>query len=108
MSSNISGVKKISLMMRSLLSNFLQPKREGEPRTHDFTKYVCGEDYIWEEGETPQQAYMTGYGDNIYSGDRIILIRQSRQYCYRIQAIDYYSNPDDMWMASLREIASEN
>lgn len=104
MSTNISGVKKISLMLRSLINHYLDPKLKGEPRTHDFTKYVCGEDYIWEAGEAPQQAYMTGTGENIRRGDYIILNRQSQLYRYQIQSIDYYANPDDMWIAALKEI----
>lgn len=107
MSTNISGLQKLGLMLRSLIHRYFPSPQEGQPRIHDFTKYECGKDYIWEVGETPQQAYMTGYGANIERGDRIILTLQSQEYCYQVQAIDYYSQPEDMWIASLSIITKD-
>ncbi len=47
---------------------------------------------------------MTGYGTELKIGDYLIL--QDGLYCYRyqIEEIDYYSSPEDMWIASLDRV----
>jgi hypothetical protein len=69
-----------------------------KPRTHNFTDQVEGVNYVLEaiEGSRSQ---MTGYGKGIKPGDYIILTKDKIRY--RVEAIDYYTDPPNLWTAIL-------
>lgn len=44
---------------------------------------------------------MTAYGRGIKRGDLILLLYGKEKRRYRIEQIDYYANPSDLWIALL-------
>jgi hypothetical protein len=69
-------------------------------RTYDYTKYISGIDYIFEEINSTH-ASMTAHYGGVKVGDRIILIHSSRYTQYLICEINYYLNVPDLWIALL-------
>lgn len=69
-----------------------------KPRIHNFTVQVEGANFVLEaiDGGRIQ---MTGYGKGIKRGDYIILSKDKIRY--RVEAIDYYADPPDIWTAIL-------
>ncbi|GAB1545528.1 hypothetical protein NUACC21_82040 [Scytonema sp. NUACC21] len=87
------------------LTNFLSNKlKRHKNKTYDYTKYVCGRDYVFELADNLTQGYMTGQGKGIQPGDYIILHDGSNSERYQVEAIDYYSEPPDMWIALLQKV----
>jgi MioC protein len=81
------------------LGSFRKPYRRS--RVHNYTSYKCGRDYAFDEVENGFQAYMTAYGRGIKRGDLIVLLHERGKIRYRIEQIDYYANPSDLWIALL-------
>lgn len=69
-----------------------------KPRTHNFTKQMMSVNYELEEIDGIR-AQMTGYGKGINVKDYIILTKQGIRY--RVEAIDYYADPANLWTALL-------
>jgi len=69
-----------------------------KPRTHNLTDQVEGANYTFEalDGD---RAQMTGYGKGIKGGDYIILTKD--KILYRVEDIEYYADPPDLWRALL-------
>ncbi len=44
---------------------------------------------------------MTAYGRGIKRGDLILLLHRKEKIRYRIEQIDYYASPSDLWVALL-------
>jgi hypothetical protein len=53
--------------------------------------------------EHPLKCYMTGFGVDIRKGDLMVIEDDKSSRTYRIESIDYYLDPPDLWMASLIE-----
>jgi MioC protein len=70
-------------------------------KTHDYTCYQNGSDYMFEAIEHGAQGYMTGQGKGVNPGEFIILNLEGSPHRYEVKAIDYYSSPSDMWVALL-------
>lgn len=75
-----------------------------KPKTYNYTKYVWGEDYIFESIDGENEGYMTGSGKGIERDDELILSNGTDSFRYRVEKIDYYSNPPDMWIAQLKKV----
>jgi MioC protein len=94
-----------------IFNNFIgQPKikiffqgAKRKPKTHNYTKFVWGEDYVFESLDEGNEGYMTGYGKGIERGDELILSNGTDSFRYRVETIDYYSNPSNMWIAQLKK-----
>jgi MioC protein len=82
-------------------------KLRKNSKIHDYSPYVAGTDYVFESSDNGMTGYMTAQGKGIKPGDYIILQKGSKFYKYQVEQIDYYSNPSDMWMASLKQVAVE-
>jgi hypothetical protein len=83
----------------------IKPKYRVEAKTHNYTHLVCGKDYVIEKSEDTQKSHMTATGQDIKSGDCIIITgADGNNYKYQVEEVDYYSNPPDMWMALLKEV----
>jgi len=82
-------------------------KLRKNSKIHDYTPYVAGTDYVFESSNDGLNSYMTSQGKGIKTGDYIILKKDSQIYKYQVKDIDYYSNPSDMWIASLQKVAVE-
>ncbi len=89
----------------SKLGGFRRPYRKF--RIHNYTSYTCGKDYAFDEIHDGAQAYMTAYGRGIKRGDYITVCRERVKIQYRVEQIDYYSNPSDLWIALLVKGSSE-
>ncbi|WP_242051546.1 hypothetical protein [Nostoc sp. FACHB-280] len=73
-------------------------------RTHDYSKFISGKDYVFELLNCGLEGRMTGIGQGIQPFDYIILRCGSELLRYQVVDIDYYADPPDMWMASLKKI----
>lgn len=82
-------------------------KHPAKPKTHDYTRFVYGSDYVFEIQSDGQTGYITGYGRGIKIGDYLILKKYNQPYRYQVKEIEYYANPSDMWMALLKEVPGE-
>jgi len=69
--------------------------------THDYTHYVCGIEYVFESVNNFSKGYMTAQGRGVKRGDYILLKMDQATVRYQVETIDYYSNPSDMWCATL-------
>jgi hypothetical protein len=74
------------------------------PKIHDYRQYESGIDYVFELVDNTDIGYMTGQGTGIKPGDYLLLLINHQVCKYQIKEIDYYSNPSDMWIASLKYI----
>ncbi|MCL6436086.1 MAG: hypothetical protein K6T90_18115 [Leptolyngbyaceae cyanobacterium HOT.MB2.61] len=71
-------------------------------KTHDYTRYEQGVDYVFEAIEpNGAKGYLTCQGKGVKQGDYVILRQSDAIIRYRIERIDYYSSPSDMWIALL-------
>lgn len=79
-------------------------------KTHDYRRSDRGSHYVFESTDDGIGGYMTAQGNNIQSGEYLLLQDEDRQNSclYRVEEIDYYSNPSDMWIAKLKKVPLEN
>ncbi len=98
-----SGIN-LSVNFLSLFSLVSSKSKHQKNKTHDYSRFISGQDYVFEILEGSIQGYMTGQGKDIKPGDYILLQKGSESYRYRVEEIDYYSNPSDMWIALLKEV----
>jgi hypothetical protein len=54
--------------------------------------------------DDPLKFYMTGFGADIKTGDFIVIEDYGLSMAYKVESIDYYLDPPDLWMASLMNI----
>ncbi|MBD2595608.1 hypothetical protein H6G74_14895 [Nostoc spongiaeforme FACHB-130] len=80
--------------------NELKPKY----KTHNYSKFIPGEDYVFEWLNYGLEGRMTGIGQGIQPCDYIILRCGSELLRCQVAEIDYYADPPDMWMASLKKV----
>jgi ribosome biogenesis protein Nip4 len=93
-----------SVFFLSLVNLIVKKLKHKKKKTHDFTKYVRGNDYVFEIAEDSMKAYMTAQTKDVKCGDYIILQIGSESCRYQVEQIDYYANPSDMWMALIRKV----
>jgi hypothetical protein len=53
--------------------------------------------------EDPLKCCMTGFGVDIKTGDFIVIEDRNLSMAYKVENIDYYLDPPDLWMALLIE-----
>ncbi|MDF5728082.1 MAG: hypothetical protein PUP92_08585 [Rhizonema sp. PD38] len=97
-----SGIN-LSVILSSLVKLISTKPKQQKNKTHDYTRLVCGRDYVFEPIDNQTRGYMTGQGRGIKSGDYIIFQNGSSACKYQVEEIDYYSEPPDMWMALLKK-----
>ncbi|WP_341530836.1 hypothetical protein WKK05_17120 [Nostoc sp. UHCC 0302] len=93
-----------------LLSKFAQvsyPANELKQKNkiHDYSQFVLGSDFVFEPLHEEMKGYMTGMGKGIKPSDYIILQLDGILCKYQVEKIDYYSDPSDMWIALLKQVA---
>jgi len=71
--------------------------------THDYTHYVCGVEYVFESVNNSTKGYMTAQGRGVKRGDYILLKIGQTTVRFQVETVDYYSNPSDMWYATLTQ-----
>jgi hypothetical protein len=84
----------------SVVSPLLSPKQ----RSHDFTSQALGIDYAFESFNQGKQGYLTGQNVSVNQGDSIVLIVNDAAQEYEVKEIDYYTEPDSMWIARVVRI----
>lgn len=87
---------------------FLSPKSQlnplKRPKVHDYTLYERGLDYVIEPMNEGSQTYMTAQGKGVRCGDYIILKNAVETERYRVEKVDYYASPSDIWVALLTQV----
>lgn len=74
-------------------------------KTHDYTRFRNGQDYVFETTDNGSRGYMTGQGKGLKPGDVLLLGGRSHPVRYEIEEINYYANPHDMWIARLKRLS---
>jgi len=92
-----------------LLSGFLPMfviLNESKPKykIHDYSQLVRGRDYVFDPLHGGLGGYMTATGKGIKPRDYIVLQYGCKSYQYKVEEIDYYSDPSDMWMALVKQV----
>ena len=105
----MSFIKTSIQLSSSLLSWFpllVFPANESKHKhkVHDYSQLVGGRDYVFELLNGGIEAQMTGFGKGVKPDDCIILQHGCSSYRYRVEDVDYYSDPPNMWMALLKKI----
>ncbi|MBH8554707.1 hypothetical protein I8751_20560 [Nostocaceae cyanobacterium CENA357] len=97
------GINLSSNFINSLPLLFYPVNRLSKKhKTHDYSQLIWGKDYVFESLSSGIEGQMTGIGKGIKPRDYIILQRGFETYRYRVEQIDYYSDPSDMWIALLK------
>ncbi len=86
------------------LSPLIRSFQGKSSKTHNYTRAIRGQDYVFEPIEQGLTGHMTGYGKGVKVGDYLILQEGSDRCRYKVEEIDYYSNPEDMWIALLKQV----
>ena len=74
-------------------------------KVHDYTRSIYGVDYFFEVvNQDRQKGYMTAQKKGVEVGDRIVLIEKGIVVKYRVQELNYYASPSDMWIALLVKV----
>jgi hypothetical protein len=75
------------------------------PAVHDYTTSENGVDYVLEAiAPAATKFYMTAQRKGIKPGHIIILKQEEDAVHYRVEKLDYYATPADMWIAVLTRI----
>ncbi|AKG24485.1 hypothetical protein [Calothrix sp. 336/3] len=90
----------LSMILASLVNLATSQARQRKTKVYDCTEFVCGQDYVLET--TDDGSYITAQFRGVKAGDHIILNNGSGSQRYRVEEIDYYSEPSDMWTALLK------
>ena len=75
------------------------------PKIHNYQKYQSGSDYFFEISYPADTAIMTGEGKDIQVSDIFILLVNDQVRRYRVEEIDYYCPPSNIWIARLQEVS---
>lgn len=81
--------------------NLLSAVFSRRNRIYDYTAQVCGSEYAFEVTDCGSKAYMTGQRRGVKQGDSIVIKQGSLPSRYRVEQIEYYASPSDMWVAVL-------
>lgn len=73
----------------------------ARPATWNYVDRYWGHDYVYHpQGKEGLTARMQGWGYDIEAGDYLILpANDGAATRYRVDTIQYYSDPEDMWSA---------
>ncbi len=69
--------------------------------THDYTKRYWGHDYTLEPINQGKKGHMMGWGRGIKKGDFLLLENGDDSTRYKVDSINYRSDPPDMWSANV-------
>ena len=70
-------------------------------RTHDYTERYWGHDYTFDPIDDGMKGHAMGWGTGIEVGDYLLLQNGSDSTRYKVDSINYYADPSDMWSAEL-------
>ncbi|EKQ68385.1 hypothetical protein OsccyDRAFT_2915 [Leptolyngbyaceae cyanobacterium JSC-12] len=76
-----------------------------QAKVHDYTQLHDGVDFVIEAiADGSEKYHMTGQGKGVRTQHIIYIQRNNIVEKYRVECIDYYSSPSDMWNATLTKI----
>jgi hypothetical protein len=72
------------------------------PKVHHYLKTIDSNSFALEPlGKNELEFSMTGFGADIKQGDFIVINDKPSTITYKVESIEYYLDPPDMWMALL-------
>jgi hypothetical protein len=75
-------------------------------KIHDYTHLIPELDYVFELSGQGDTGHMTGCGKGITPGDCLLLCQGGESVEYKVEEINYYANPSNMWTALLTRVSS--
>ena len=78
--------------------------RKGKTKTFSYDACDIGQAFVLESTLDSSFYYMTSLQSGVRSGDCVQIYYPDKIITYRIQEIEYYSEPSDMWIAILLKI----
>jgi MioC protein len=82
-----------------------QSHGEREEKTHTYSQAKRGTEFVLEPLDQKLRYCMTGIGKDIEIGDYIVLQNMSEMTTFRVEEINYYSEPPNMWIAALKKVS---
>jgi hypothetical protein len=75
-------------------------------KTYDYRDGVYGVDYVFDRlnEQDGNRGYMTSQKSGVKVGDHVLLTENGLAQKYVIKELDYYSSPEDMWVALLLKL----
>jgi hypothetical protein len=71
-------------------------------KVHSYSESIDRDTFVLELVEKDSLKFcMTAFGADIKQGDFIVINNQISSTTYKVESIDYYLDPEDMWMALL-------
>ena len=93
-------------MSLAAIARFMEPLHRriqtGKCVTHDYTRRFPGHDYVFRPQLRGQRGHMMGWGRGIKQDDFLLLENGSTSTRYRVIAIEYFTDPSDMWSANVQ------
>lgn len=80
--------------------------RTRRHRTHRYKDGQRGSEFFLEDSSNLPISYMTAQGAGVRQGDYIDIETSTGHLTFQVSEVEYYSNPADMWMAQLHEVAA--
>lgn len=77
-------------------------------KIHDYSKLTSGQDYVLESAIETSGFYITAQGHNIKPKDYLLLSDGNTKMLYQIVAVEYYSEPSDMWTALILNVEAKS
>jgi MioC protein len=91
----------VSRRVQSKLIEHTPPEPQHEPRMFDLRSRYWGHDYTWTPEEGGLKGRLTGWHTpRLRKGD-FVVIGKDEGSRYRIDEIEHYSNPSDMYTAKV-------
>lgn len=76
-------------------------RKPEQSATHDYTVRCWGHDFAFTPIDGGMRGHVIGWGDGLRVGDYLILPNRAATTRYRIEAVEYYVDPNDMWSADV-------
>jgi hypothetical protein len=74
----------------------------SRPKVHHYLQTIDSNSFALEPvGKNALEFSMTGFGADIKQGDFIVINDETSTITYKVECIDYYLDPPDLWMALL-------
>jgi hypothetical protein len=89
-----------------MLISSLEYQVEKQTQTHYYRKSEEVHDHVFAPKDGGIMAYMTGVGEGIQAGDYLILQDDYQSEQYKVDKINYYAAPPDMWVALLKQVVN--
>jgi hypothetical protein len=79
-------------------------KRGRKQKVHRYENSAMSSHFCLEPIPDQGGYYMTSCRSGVQCGDRIAIIEASDSFEYQVDEINFYSDPEDMWIAKLHRV----